>query len=50
MMKQDISTGCLVTVEQAELDRRIKAIRELMEEVQADLFLTAAPIKNGWGK
>ena len=49
-MKQDISTGCLVTVEQAELDRRIKAVRELMEEVQADLFLTAAPVKNGWGK
>lgn len=49
-MKQDMSTGCLVTVEQAELDRRIKAIRNLMEKAEADLFLAAAPIKNGWGK
>lgn len=49
-MKQDLSTGCLVTVEQQELDRRIQAIRDLMEETESQLFLAAAPIKGGWGK
>ena len=49
-MKQDISTGCLVTVSQAELDRRIQTMRELLKETGADLFLAAAPVKNGWGK
>lgn len=49
-MKIDLSTGCLVTVPQQELDRRIAAVRALMEKMGADLFMAVCPVKNGYGR
>ncbi|MDY3917939.1 MAG: M24 family metallopeptidase [Candidatus Limivivens sp.] len=47
-MKLDLSTGCLITVEQEELDRRIRGVRRFMEERKLGLCLTACPMKGGW--
>lgn len=47
-MKLDLSTGCLVTVSQGELDRRIAGIRRILKEAGAGLLMAVCPAKGGW--
>ncbi|MDO5422104.1 MAG: M24 family metallopeptidase [Eubacteriales bacterium] len=47
-MKLDLSTGCLITVSQEELDRRIGEVRRIMDEKGIGLCMAVCPMKEGW--
>ena len=47
-MKLDLSSGCIVSVTQRELDRRIAAVRDILKDLSAGLLMVVCPIKGGY--